>query len=122
MSTVSYQLPKTEPDRVGPGFAAIDFSLDTDKLNVADITLTAPYPAHYMATNHVSDMAVYILEGRVVHIHRNAQGGIERVQLTMGALISIPKGIDYRWSPDGEVRMLVFSTPPWTPEQHNTHR
>ncbi len=90
----------------------VDFPFDSKNANLAKITLDARYPEQGFAMNTVSEMTVYVLEGSVV-LH--TEDG-EQVY-NAGTAVCIPKGQKYFWNPDGQVTLLVFSTPPWTKEQ-----
>lgn len=98
--------------RTKNGFRAKDFTLDSTLANLAEIELTQRYPETGFALNTQSEMIVYISEGKVLF----AQG--EKKIFTKGSAVRVKPNEKYFWLPLKKVRMIVFSTPPWTPEQH----
>ena len=115
---IDYATAREVTVREFPGFKAKDFPLhESSSANVAEITLSKPYPKSETewALNTVSTMIAYILAGRVEF---STEG--EHVLLEAGDVIRIPANQAYSWNPKPEVTMLIFSTPAWTPEQHET--
>ncbi len=109
---IHYSLPDAGHIRYAEGFSAREIALPATAANVAEVHLTEDYPEIGYACNMLSDMIVHILEGEVtVEFDGNT------VTLPSGSTAFVPKKQRYCWVTDS-VRMLVFSTPPWTPEQH----
>lgn len=108
-----YVPPTKAVDRERPGFSAIDIGLPSSAANLAEICLTGRYPETGFAMNTQSEMFVRVLEGQVTL-------SCEGYEATMkaGSTVLVETNRPYFWMPDGFVRLLVFSTPPWTPEQH----
>lgn len=100
-------------NRVKKDFSAKDYLLDTDRANIAEIKLSGRYPAEGTAENKISEMIVYVAEGKVT-----LNQGEEKHTLGKGDAILVKVGIPYFWEPNPEVTLAVFSTPPWTAEQH----
>ena len=92
--------------------AATTFPFTTNLSNLAQIPLTTRYPAEGFALNTLAEMTVYILEGTVL-FHQEG----EEVTLTKGDVVLVETNKKYFWEPKPQVTLLIFSTPPWTPEQ-----
>ena len=92
-----------------------DFPLDTGSSNLSEIILEARYPEIGDALNAESEMTAYILDGEVVLTVESLE-----TLLRKGDAALIGKNRKYHWQPKGEVALLIFSTPPWTPEQQRT--
>ena len=58
-------------------------------------------------------MTVRVLDGNVTF---ECDG--EQVALPAGSTVLVQTNRPYRWHPHEFVRLLVFSSPAWTPEQH----
>jgi hypothetical protein len=86
-----------------------DFPIDTNSSNISEIVLTKRYPEQGFALNTKSEMVVYVLNGKV---HYNQEAILET-----GSIILVKINEKYYWQPIGKVTLLIFSTPPWTPEQ-----
>ena len=108
-----YVLPGQEVDRDRLGFSAVDIELPSSSANVAEVCLTARYPEKGWALNERSEMIVRILDGETVFANME-----EAIELSAGATLLVEPNQQYYWKPKGFVRLLVFSTPPWTAEQH----
>lgn len=109
-----YSPPDVGHIRYDEGFSARGIALPIPGANVAEIRLTGDYPEVGYVYNIESDMIVYVLEGEVI-----IETEKESFVLSQGATVFVPKNEPYCWLTDF-VRMLVFSTPPWTPEQQRT--
>lgn len=95
-----------------PGFKAKEFLLGSNTGSLAEITLTARYPEAGFVANTKTEMTAYVLKGSVV-LCRDG----ENVSLEEGSVALIEIGKEYFWQPEPEVTILIFSTPPWSPEQ-----
>jgi mannose-6-phosphate isomerase-like protein (cupin superfamily) len=95
--------------------AATTFPFKTNLSNVASIPLTTRYPAEGFALNNVAEMTVYILEGTVL-FHQEG----DEVTLAKGDAVLVETNKKYFWEPKPQTTLLIFSTPPWTPEQSKT--
>jgi mannose-6-phosphate isomerase-like protein (cupin superfamily) len=91
---------------------AHEYVLDTTASNLAKIALQERYPAKGYVVNTKSEMIVYILEGKVGLDKNDNEVTLEKGD---AALVKINE--KYSWQPDGEVSLLIFSTPSWTPDQ-----
>jgi hypothetical protein len=98
--------------RTKKDFSAKDFPLDTKLSNVSEITLSTRYPESGYALNTVSEMVVYILKGEIA-LTQNVQ---ERIY-SKGEVALVKANAKYFWVPQKSATLLIFSTPPWTPEQ-----
>src|SRR4051812_30679495 len=112
---ISYSLPDQRGYRKEQGFSAIEISLPTAALNVAEILLTSRYPATDLALNTKSEMVVRILEGETDF---TCEG--ETVRLPKGSTVLVQANRPYYWQPNGSVTLYVVSSPPWTSDQHRT--
>jgi hypothetical protein len=92
--------------------AATSFPFTTTLSNLAQIPLTTRYPAEGFVLNTLVEMTVYILEGMVL-FHQEG----EEVMLTKGDVVLVEANKKYFWEPKPQTTLLIFSTPPWTPEQ-----
>jgi mannose-6-phosphate isomerase-like protein (cupin superfamily) len=111
-----YAVPqKGVSDRENIDFSAIDIQLPATHANVAEISLTGRYPETGFALNRESEMIVRVLEGSTTF---SCEG--EEVELSAGATVLVQTHKKYCWIPNSSVRLLVFSTPAWTSEQHDT--
>ena len=104
--------PAQGASRERPGFSAVDI-LATSAANIAEICLTNRYPETGFAMNRHSEMFVRVLEGRVTLTCEGYEATLQP-----GSTVVVEPNRPYFWLPDRFVRLLVFSTPPWTPEQH----
>ena len=107
-----YSLPHQSDARSKSGFSAVDIPLPVEGFNVAEITLTGPYPEKGHAMNTVSDMAIRILAGETLF---ECEG--ERVTLPTGSTVLVQANKRYRWIPADSVTLYVVSSSPWSPEQ-----
>ncbi len=113
---------KTEraPDRVQPGFSAIDFKLPTRRSNLSLITFGGCYPpeAGQQVWNTKSEMTVIIMSGKVALY---VEG--KRIILTRGKVVLVPRQLKYHWvTVTKKVTFYVFSTPPWSRSQQRQVR
>lgn len=93
-------------------FKAKEFQLDTDKSNLSEITLGSRYPEKGHVLNTVSEMTVYVIEGKVSF---NQKG--ECTTLDKGSVLLVKINQPYFWVPIDKVTLLIFSTPGWTLKQ-----
>lgn len=112
---IYYSHPNKDTDRERKGFSAIDISLPTEAMNVAEIILTGRYPETGFALNRESEMIVRILKGSVTF---RCEG--EEVELPEGSTVLVQTGRKYCWIPQESVTLYAVSSPPWTPEQHQS--
>ena len=112
---IHYSHQNKDTDREREGFSAIDISLPTEAMNVAEITLTGRYPETGFALNRESEMIVRILKGSVTFC---CEG--EEVELPEGSTVLVQTGKKYYWLPTEAVTLYVVSSPPWTPAQHQS--
>lgn len=112
---IHYSPPNKDEDRNREGFSAIDISLPTNAMNVAEITLTSRYPEMGFALNQQSEMFVRILKGCTTF---HCEG--EEVELPEGSTVLVQTGKKYCWIPRESVTLYVVSSPPWTQEQHRS--
>jgi mannose-6-phosphate isomerase-like protein (cupin superfamily) len=112
---IYYSLPKQNTDREREGFSAIDITLPTTAANVSEINLTRRYPETGFALNRQSEMFVRIIEGSTIF---HCEG--EKILLPSGSTVLVQTNKPYCWIPQGTVRLYVVSTPPWTPDQHES--
>lgn len=110
---IHYELPSESPNRERSGFSAVDIMLPTSAVNAAEISLTSRYPERGYSLNTKSEMIVRVLEGDVEF---ESEG--ESVALPAGSTVLVQRGRPYCWKPKNFVKLFVFSTPPWTPEQY----
>lgn len=89
-----------------------DFPLDTSASNLSEIKLTSRYPEEGYVLNTVSEMTVYILDGSV-----SFNTETESKVLDKGSVLLLKINQPYFWQPLGEVTLLIFSAPSWTPDQ-----
>ena len=86
-----------------------DFSIETNSSNISEIVLTERYPEQGFVLNTKSEMVVYILNGKAYYNQETI--------LETGSVILVKTNEKYYWQPIEKVTLLIFSTPPWTPEQ-----
>ncbi len=110
---IHYQIPSVESTRELQGFSAFDISLPATDMNIAEICLTNRYPERGTAINKQSEMIVRVLKGEVTF---HCEG--EEVLLPQDSTVLVQINKPYYWIPQGFVKILVVSSPPWTPEQH----
>lgn len=88
-----------------------EYPLGPAPMDLAIATLKGRYPDTGWALNLVSDEMAYILEG---------QGGLVTESgtqsLNAGDALLIERGEKYYW--EGNMRILMSCSPPWTPDQH----
>jgi mannose-6-phosphate isomerase-like protein (cupin superfamily) len=114
-SMIHYSLPSKDSDRNRQDFSAVDLPLPSAAMNAAEITLTGRYPETGFALNKKSEMIVRILEGSTIF---HSEG--EEIELPEGATVLVQTGKKYCWIPKGSVTLYAVSSPPWTPEQHES--
>jgi len=95
--------------------ASNEFPFKTNLSNLAQIPLATRYPVEGFAFNTLAEMTVYILEGTVL-FHQEG----EEVALTKDDVVLVETNKKYFWEPKPQTTLLIFSTPPWTPEQSKT--
>ncbi len=95
---------------------AREYPRGNSDLNVAEVIIKGRYPEKGWSVNTKCTMIVYVLSGTL----RITIRGKQPEALTVGDIVEITAGEEYRWEPDGIVRLLPASTPAWTPEQHQT--
>lgn len=115
-----YSAMNLKPARERDGFTAIEFPFPSETANLADITLTKRYPESGYAVNDVVSHYVYVVSGKVLLMRKQPADNIQGFALEAGDGAHIQPGDEYFWNPLPEVRLAVFCTPPWTPEQHRT--
>jgi len=95
-----------------PGFRAIEYPLESSLANVAKIVFTSRYPHIGMTQNLKAEETVYVLEGSATFTC-----GEESILLSKGSALRVEPNKPYFWQPHPEVKLIVFSTPPWNKHQ-----
>jgi mannose-6-phosphate isomerase class I len=93
----------------------MDFPIKTKNSNISEIRLTKRYPERGFVLNEVSEMVVYVLKGKVILNIDKKNSTLEK-----GSVVLVKKNQKYYWTPKSSAMLLIFSTPPWTPEQQKT--
>lgn len=99
------------------GFKSKDYLFHSLKGNLAEITISKRYPETGWVRNTASDMFVRVLEGYVSIFGDRARVGTFHGP---GGTLLVQAGTLYYWEPSRSKTptLLVFSSPPWTPELH----
>ncbi len=92
-----------------------EFELGSVHANLAEIKLSGRYPEKGMVANTNSEMTVYIIKGSVVFLTETGHETFNE-----GAALVVPIGKKYAWQPIPDATILIFSCPPWTPEQQES--
>lgn len=80
-------------------------------MDLAIATLTGRYPDTGWALNQVSAELAYVLEGQGSFV---TQSGVQTLNAGDALLIEVAE--KYYW--EGNMRILMSCSPPWTPKQH----
>lgn len=88
-----------------------EFPMSNQKMNLAIANIKQRFPETGYAINYVCSEMGYIFEGSGKLITEN-----EEYILSKGDVIYIPPNQKYYW--EGDLEIIVSSTPAWTPDQH----
>jgi len=90
---------------------AYEYPMRNSEMNMGVVEITHRYPDQGFAMNHKCSEIGYILKGSGKLVTQTAE-----VSLSCGDVIYIPPGEKYYW--EGNITVVVSSTPAWYPEQH----
>ena len=90
---------------------AYEYPMQNAELNVGIVEIMTRYPDQGYAINHKCSEIGYILKGFGKLFTETTEVG-----LSCGDVVYIPRGEKYYW--EGNMTLVVSSTPAWHPEQH----
>lgn len=90
-----------------------EYPMTNDSMNLAVAEITQRYPDQGYALNHTCHEMGYILKGSGKLVTEK-----QELCVSAGDAVYIPAGEKYYW--EGDVTLLLPSTPPWHPEQYST--
>jgi len=93
---------------------AYEYPMQNSEINIGVVDISHRYPDQGYAINHKCSEIGYILKGSGKLITESAE-----VNLSHGDVVYISRGERYYW--EGNVTVIISSTPAWYPEQHETN-
>jgi|SRR6267154_5178091 len=93
---------------------AYEYPMQNSEINIGVVEITHRYPDQGYAINHKCSEIGYILKGSGKLVTE-----ISEVSLSCGDVVYIPHGERYYW--EGNMTVVVSSTPAWHPEQHQVN-